>query len=101
MSQLANCACNVMKMIRAIMNKRPLDDQIQHLQLEIGPFFSLGLLQHCYTLHKTSSTYVCVSLASLHNDTPGRVLKRDASVLLHNANKSYSEASKSKICGQI
>lgn len=30
-----------MKMIRAVMNKRPLDDQIQHLQLEIARFFHL------------------------------------------------------------
>lgn len=57
-----------------------------------------NIVTHCI---KTSSPYVCMSLASPHNDTPGCVLKRDASVLLHNANKSYSEASKSKICGQI
>lgn len=83
------------------MNKRPLDDQIQHSQLEIAGFFHLvryNIVTHCI---KNPSTSVCVSLASLHYDTPGCVWKRDASVLLHNANKSYAEANKSKICGQI
>lgn len=63
------------------MNKWPLSSNVTPIGNQ--SIYSPGLSQ-CI---KIVSTHVYIRLAPLHNDTPGCVLKRDASALLHNANQ--------------